>query len=509
MPPADFVLNWSDRPIIHSTYPTAPLDPLPYPVAPPEQPFGAGEPRQEARFTPDLLGWLLHNAYGPLRRRFRFDSNRLAGSYGSYAAAGWSRGTASGGGLYPLEIYWVSAAGVHHYAPSHHAFERIVAGDVTSAVERAVPHPDARSTSHYLVITSRFWRNLFKYANFGYHVCSLDLGALLASMTHLASGVGIPLRGLLWFDDHALNGLLGLDARDESVLAVIPLPWTKDRVTPDRRPSHTVPPAERPVPVEASRTVRHFAWAEHVHRETMLAEPAAPDRTSPVPAEDDQPAGPVVPLPPVRPERRKEPVSALLARRRSSSGGLTTTPPVALSDLALVLSAASGPETRRHDVLPDGSPHGWTRLWVLATHVAGLTPGGYRYDRDTHALRRHRWPGAPGSWLDALTRVGSRMPNYSIDQVAATVVITGRLGGALARYGPRGYRVLTAEAGSVLQTGHLAATAAGLGCGAMLGLDHDAIAELLGPSGDDERPVVCLLIGSENSVEADFDQRID
>ncbi|MGW4058165.1 nitroreductase family protein [Amycolatopsis sp. NPDC004747] len=500
MPPAAYVPDWADRPLIHSTYPGAPLEPLPYPAAPPEQPFGAGAVTPTSGFTPEALGWLLHHAYGPLRRRFRFDSNRLAGSYGSYAAADWARGTASGGGLYPLEIYWLSAGGIRHYAASHHAFERIADDDVTGLVARAVPHPDARSAAHHLVITARFWRTLFKYANFGYHVGSMDLGALLASIAHLGRGIGFPLRSLLWFDDDALNGLLGLDAHDESVLAVIPLPGNGGGPVPAGSRLGELPSA-----VEASRTVRHFAWAEHVHRATMLTAPAAAGLRNPVPAGADPPSGPVVALPPLPPEGRREPVSALLARRRSSAGGLTATPPVALAELGRVLSAAGDAGPRRTDVLPDDSPEGWTRLWVLATHVAGLAPGGYRYDRDRHALRPHG-AGKAGSWTDALTRIGSKLPNYAIHQVAATVVVTGRLGGVLARYGRRGYRILTAEAGSVLQTASLAATAAGLGSGAVLGLDHDEIIELLGLPGDDERPMVCLLIGSENSVEADFDQ---
>ena len=68
--------------------------------------------------------------------------------------------------------------------------------------------------------------------------------------------------------------------------------------------------------------------------------------------------------------------------------------------------------------------------------------------------------------------------------------------------------MLTAEAGAVLQAAYLAATAVGLGCGAVLSLDHDEIAGLLGLSNDDERPIVCLLIGSESSVEANFCQQI-
>ena len=152
----------------------------------------------------------------------------------------------------------------------------------------------------------------------------------------------------------------------------------------------------------------------------------------------------------------------------------------------------------------DGRPAtGWTGLSVLVNHVDGLTAGGYRYDLGQLQLR----PAVPARrpWPEILARVAGPLSNYSLDQAAAVLVVTGRTEAVLAHHGPRGFRLLNAEAGGLLQTAYLAATAGGLGCGAVLNLDHREIDDLLCLTGTDERSIVCLMIGRERRGDADFD----
>jgi SagB-type dehydrogenase family enzyme len=47
------------------------------------------------------------------------------------------RTTPSAGGLYPLELYVVTADGVSHYLPAEHALERVLARDARSALQAA------------------------------------------------------------------------------------------------------------------------------------------------------------------------------------------------------------------------------------------------------------------------------------------------------------------------------------------------------------------------------------
>ena len=499
LPPADFSADWTDRPFPHSTFPATPFQPLPETAPPPERPFTETRPVPEYRCTTELVAWLLRTSYGPLSRRFRFDSNQAGASDSSYPLSTWRRGTASGGGLYPLEIYWVTGgtrqlpAGVHHYAPSHHAAELLTPGDFRADVRRALYEQTTGHSDDFLLVSLRFRRNAFKYANFGYHVGTMDAGALLGTLTQLAAGAGVSLRPVLWFDDRAANNLLGLDPAEEGVLAIIPVAMTEPGA-PD--PAHRAD-ADPPTPFETARTIPRFAWTQEIHRLTVLS---TKDNPGPLPIGKTQSASECLSLPEPA-GGTPEPVSALLHRRRSSFGALTGTPPVPLDTVATVLGRTARALSQRSD-----APAGQTGLGLVATHVRGLPPGGYRYDAVQHVL--HPTGSPAGRWTDVLDRIGAAVSNYSVEQAAAVLVVTGRLDAMLTHYGPRGLRMLNADAGAVLQIAYLAATAAGVGCGAVLNLDNQEIDEVLGLTGTGERTLVSLMIGGECRADADFDQRL-
>jgi nitroreductase len=62
--------------------------------------------------------------------------------------------------------------------------------------------------------------------------------------------------------------------------------------------------------------------------------------------------------------------------------------------------------------------------------------------------------------------------------------------------------------GAVVQTAYLAAGAADLGCGAVLGFDNVAIDEIVGLDRTDERTFLFLLLGHERTDPADYDYRL-
>ncbi|WP_370941897.1 SagB family peptide dehydrogenase [Amycolatopsis sp. cg5] len=487
LPPLGRAPRWGDRPALFPSFTGGSLRPLPDSEPPSARPFGE-RVVGDRKLDLETLAWLLRASYGPRGRRLRFDSTQSNAGFSHYPTANWARGAAGGGGLYPLRLYLVAgsagamAPGVHHYSTRQHAFEQIHDGERTAAVREAVRHPDAERTDQFLVITLRFWNNAFKYANFGYHVGTFDVGALLGALGALAEGIGVPLRHLLWFDDEALNSVLGVDIEDESVLAVIPLPWQAEQA-PER--TEPLPPAET---VESSLVVQRFAWTQEVHRTTLVAA----RRPAPVllRSDPDQPG-----------TSAGESADALMSRRRSSFGGLTTEQPVRRDELDKVLDLVRRTRLRADDIRADDDTGGWTRLSVLVNNVTGLTPGGYRYDDGLHAAGPS--PSAAG-WADTLATITRRTPNYSLQQAAAVLVVSGNLDDLVERYGPRGYRILNAEAGQVVQSCYLAATAARLGCGAILSLDHLVVDEALGLTGTGERALVCFLLGRENRANAEY-----
>ncbi|MEU4424449.1 SagB family peptide dehydrogenase [Actinoplanes sp. NPDC024001] len=500
--PPGFRPDWTDRPATYTPYPQAPFLPLPEHAPGGQRPFGAGPGAEQGRCTLPVLSWLLRLSYGLLSRRLRIDSIR-SGALDEYPTADWRRGAISGGGLYPLEIYWAAGKdgpvppGVYHYAPAHHGLERLSAADPTDRIRAALRDPGSAATSHFLLISHRFWRNAFKYASLGYHLGTLDAGALLGTLDQLGAALDLPVRRLLWFDDRMIENVLGADPADEGVLAVVPLPW---RPTPPSFAPGDPPPVTRPPADERSRTVLRFAWAAQVHRATMLGALPAPDPAGEPPATVTAAVGAGIALSEPAGPWPAEPVGELLPRRRSSFGQFAGTA-LGTDQLGALLRLTTRAGGYRGDTVPDRARTGWTRLSVLANHVAGLPAGGYRYEPSTATLH----PAGPGrDWAGVLAAVGADLTNYDLGATAAVLVISGRPDAMLRAYGPRGYRLLNAEVGTVAQAGCLAAAAIGVGCGAVLNLDHPAVDDVLGFPGTDERSVLCLLIGGERDGGADF-----
>ncbi|GAA0980223.1 SagB family peptide dehydrogenase [Acrocarpospora macrocephala] len=516
MEPFNFQPDWDDGPSKIKTYGDVITMPLPH-DHPPLRPLAATAtlPDTEGPWSFTSLATLLRMSYSTLCRRLEPNWNQDTLARVGYDHAVWGRGTASGGGLYPLEIYWVSGAtgpllpGVYHYVTGSHALERLLVGDLTERVRAATGHhPSACETDQFLLISVKFWKNAFKYNSFAYHVVTQDVGALLTSWELIARALRMPLRRVMWFADRALNDLLGLDTLGESVLAVVPLPWAgpgPDRVLNDAAPRVTKPAFER------SRTVISFPTVEKVHLAALVdAGEARPDpevaRSAAPPAAPPAARPQEVPLPP--PVELGMDLGEALAKRRSAFGGFAAAPPLTAAELGGVLRMATAARHYRADIHPAADPGPLTRLFVMVHRVAGVPTGGYVYLPERHALdpveidpdvREHMPSFLQGSYF---------LTNYNLDRVGAVVAITARLDPALAAFGKRGYRILNAEVGGLAQAGYLAATAAGVSCGAVLGLDNVTYNGVFHLDGTDERTFLFLLLGRGRTASAELDYRL-
>ncbi|MFD9130376.1 nitroreductase, partial [Kitasatospora sp. NPDC059571] len=203
MEPADFVPDWSDRPRKEKYYPGA--DTLPLPQG--DYPASATVARAlaasgvaaagDGAFSLPLLSGMLLDSYGLTGRRLAVQANSDLGGLPLHTQANWSRGTASGGGLYPVETTWVCGPGgplvpgVYRYSPAHHAVQRLLAGDVSGEVRAALGGAAGTAdTDQFLVLGVKFWQNSFKYNSFCYHAVSMDVGALLQTWRMWAGGRG-------------------------------------------------------------------------------------------------------------------------------------------------------------------------------------------------------------------------------------------------------------------------------------------------------------------------------
>ncbi|MEU8835317.1 SagB family peptide dehydrogenase [Streptomyces sp900116325] len=519
MEPVGFTPDWEDQPSRHKTYLGVRRFPLPAGTGLPlagaadvllgEPPAGQGPP-----WTLDSLAALLRLSYGVLDRRLRVSWNQDSHVRVLYPEALWGRGTASGGGMYPLEVYWVAGPGgpltpgVYHYSTAHHDFERLLAGDLTDEVRAACESKNGTGagpgeSDGFLVVTMRFWKNSFKYNSFCYHVVTQDAGALLGSWELIARGTGRRLTHVLWFDDERLNRLLGLETDQECALVVVPLPFGEP-AGPATGPADCDGPVgliDRPSFERSARTIT-FEQIEQVHHAVLADRRERPEAEAarglvPVPPA----GGEDVILPQPLTDRLDLDIGETLRSRRTSFGSFTRSRPLGLDELGTVLAGAGSAQRYISDVVPDDV--GLTGLYVLANRVAGLPSGTYRYDGSDHRLRVVR--EMP---LAEKLQHSYYLSNYNLEQVGAVLAISGRWRSTLDAYGSRGYRVLNSEVGAVAQTAYTAAAALGVGCGAVLGFDNIAIDEWAGLDDGDERTFLFVLLGHERADSADFDYRL-
>jgi SagB-type dehydrogenase family enzyme len=109
--------------------------------------------------------------------------------------------------------------GLYHYAVKSHELEQLKPGDFREEVAAASLNQDfVASAGAVFIWTAVFERSGWKYKERAYRYVYLDAGHI-AQNTALASvslGLGTCPIGALYDDE--INGLLGVDGREESVL---------------------------------------------------------------------------------------------------------------------------------------------------------------------------------------------------------------------------------------------------------------------------------------------------
>ncbi|MFC9179838.1 SagB family peptide dehydrogenase [Streptomyces globisporus] len=505
MDPADYVPNWQDGPRKAKYHPGA--DGFPLPSA--SYPGGATLDRglfpeaapAQGEFDLESLSGMLRDSYGLTGRRLGVQANTDLNALPFYPLANWSRGSASGGGLYPVSIHWVSGPsapvppGVHYYSTRHHTMQRLLTGDVSGQVREALGDgaPGA-GADQYLVLGVKYWQNSFKYNSFSFHAVSMDLGACVQTWRMWAAARGLAVEPALWFDEERLAALLGVDPAQEGIFAVVPLKWTGARGCSGRQGS-TANVSVRRADVERSRTVLTFDALLRMQAATSADATArpAPDALGPAAAHPVDPGLAEVALPPARPLDAD--VRTALRTRRSSFGRFDAQKPVTADQLAACLAAASAGSRL-------GGDTGDVRLaqvYAFVSHVEGVEPGSYVYAPGRRNLRRVK-EGRPGEFLQR----NYFLANYNLEQAGAVLVPTVRTTAVLDAVGDRGYRLVNATIGAVAQSVYTAAAAVELGCGVALGFDNISYIEELGLEGTGEAPLLIMMIGNERPAPADF-----
>ncbi len=190
----------------------------------------------------DLKPYLTENIQsdrdGLLASRWRRLSRLLFCSYGLTARVPtvtgdtfYLRAAPSAGGLYPAELYLISAgtpllsAGIYNYQVRTHSLIHFWQdNNVWSGLEQACfAHPALQNTRMAIAITAVFHRSAWRYQDRAYRRIFLDTGHLLGNID-LASAIEDYQISLIGgFADESVNELLFLDKQVEGAIAILPV----------------------------------------------------------------------------------------------------------------------------------------------------------------------------------------------------------------------------------------------------------------------------------------------
>ena len=477
-------LDWENQPLPFKVYED--LEPIPLPAEPPraEAPalacLAGGWRGEERPLTLEAIGRLFFLTAGVTKRV-------EAGGRAHYF-----RAAACTGALYHIELYLVCgevkgergllAPGVYHLAAHDYAARRLREGDFRAVLGRAALAPPEASPRAYLVFTSTWWRNAWKYRARAYRHAWWDGGTMLANLLAAARALGVPARAVLGFADAPVNHLLGTDPEEEAALFWAEL-GGRGEAPPEAPP---LPPiSHRAMPLSKSRV--DYPLIREAHAATSFSDPreAASWREGARRLGEDvipSPGGPAFPL--AREETPSGGVDATVLRR-GSARRFDPGRPIRFAELSAALRAAAGPLPA--DFLPEGRP-ALTGAFLTAHAVEGLPPGAYAYDRAGDRLVQIK----AGDFRHEAGHLG--LGQALAADAAANVYFLSDLARVTGALGERGYRAAQLEGSVMGGRLYLAAYGMGFGASGLTFYDGDVIS-FFGPPARGREVMFLALLG--------------
>ncbi|MDP2371666.1 SagB/ThcOx family dehydrogenase [Rhodoferax sp.] len=376
------------------------------------------------------------------------------------------RASPSSGALFATELYVVAnsvaglAPALWHYDARAHALERLTPGPPDDMALGAGTASVLQGAVATIVATAVFARTGHKYGVRSYRYVLADLGHALENLRQAALAVGASVHFVAAFDEARIAATLGLDEREEGVLALVAL-------RPPGQPAPVASAGDLPAVLWHVPSVEASASnpLDAVHAATSLrAGVPAPPRAIGLAAQAAAPAAAWIALAPVA--ANAVDVLAVIRARRSVRRFASTALP--LDSLAGVLAGMAA----------QGEPllSAAVRVYVVANAVSGLPSGAYRYDAARHVLTPLRGP--------ADLRGAAQAAAFDQEVIGAAAVVfvlsLDRAAFAADPAGPaRGYRHAFLEAGLVGERVYLEAGARGLGACAVGAFHDDEAAALL------------------------------
>lgn len=492
--PTEWEVDWEDAPLSYKLYKDLPTIPLCLNV--PLRLEG-----QEIMEKPELIkiGHFLWNVYGLTQ----ICQSALASGTDEEVGLMQSnrRFIPSGGALYPNELYVYLKcdgvpAGVYHYDVARHQLVLLREGNFDSFLSSALGNRcDVSNCFGAIFISTMFWKNFFKYHNFSYRLQGLDAGVLIGQILEVAKRFGVSTGVYFQFLDRALNHLLGLREKEESIYGVVPLALeesylfsSKDKldfINTTTELCRELPRIEHRYFMK-SKQILEFPKLIQVNEASMI-------ESTKVFRQIEEKKNTLknikqYNLPKVD---RLSYDLLLLNKKRFSPDMDFISKKVSKVELATLLYEATKSFSYLND-LDQLNSHNTPRptLYMCLNHVEDIPNGAYYYDELNHSLRQIQ----PGDFRHQLQN-GLSGSNVNLFQVPICLHVVGDKNHFKSLLGYRGYRIQHMEAGMMVQRLLLSATALGMGGHPLLGFDAKLCDEIYQLSEEQKTSLIQIPIG--------------
>ncbi len=512
-------VDWSVASARYKIYPSARRIVLPWP------------PDHHTDRPTDRLSALLWHLSGLTRLVWAHPSDPLIGrGTGGPPSQLTRRPAPSGGALYPIEVYLATGEdptlppGLYHYDPAHHCVDLLRNGDHRPALTGLLIAPPDAVPDLILALAPIWWRNAFKYREFGYRLMCQETGILAAQTHAVTQPLGLTTNLHLHYADEPVNRLLGLETFHESVTALLTLHQSTRR-TEDRgrEPNPASEPIRDRLKEHAPTVSPHCpapSYADLLARPTVITAdrltaitpllpvtaalhaasldlgrsllPQTTDGVGHSGARADRDislrsvTGPPIPLPTATVH-----LAAGVPHRVSATAGFHRQL-IGRDTLATILAAADYHQPVDH--------RGTVHLYCLTLHVENLASSVFRYDPRNHALLLIAGAEAVEA---AIAGMRAPMTWLALREAALALIPVGNPETEVACHGDRGYRLLQIATGLAAHRAALAAAALGLGTRLHSDGTTDATDIALGLTGTPWSSQTMLLIGTPRTSTLD------
>lgn len=471
-------VDWEDAPLSYKLYNGQPTVPLSA-----EAPLTLTGSHPPVKPNLDRMGHFLWYVYGITQVSQSVYPDDSA-EQESYPIHSYRRFAPSGGALYPNELYIYLKlddlpVGVYHYDVAHHRLVLLREGNFDSYLERALGNRcEVSACFGTAFVSTRFWKNFFKYNNFAYRLQGLDGGVLMGQLLETSKRFGYESGVYFEFLDTPLNHLLGLIEEEESVYSVIPLSveptnWAgsgsglEGDITAEKLCREL--PAIFPQQLERSERVREFPMIIAMNEASKMESASEFTKVrsqTVIPNVEKE-----IPLPDI--EFNSFDFAEACNNRYSPEMDFVMGK-VSQQQLAVLLKGAADSYSYRSDLDEMYCSHDpRVSIYACLYNVEGVPNGAYFYDSYRHSL----WEISPGDYRLKL-QSGLSLDNVNLLQVPICLHIAGNKDYYKETLGYRGYRTMQMEAGMLVQRLLLASSAIGFGGHPLLGFDTNLTDEI-------------------------------